>query len=132
MDDILDDAISAARRRYGTGHWLRLAPGEQTTAIYVEMRRLDLEHAAVGVADRARPGSPDAQARVVPTPPDRAATTRLVRPASRPGTVSPRCCAVIKTRTDRCSWQAAVIRNGQFYCGFHDPQRGRPMRRGKV
>ena len=46
MDEVFRQAIEAAKRLFPEGIWVRLSPGEQTAAIYREMRRIDAERAA--------------------------------------------------------------------------------------
>ena len=46
MDKILTKTIVAAEVRYPGGQWLSINPAERATAIYQEVRRLDLERVA--------------------------------------------------------------------------------------
>jgi hypothetical protein len=125
MDNVLLNAITACRAQYGDDRWLAMDPGEQTAAIYREMRRLDLEKAiALGLPIATEvvraPGVPS------PADPHVEQTASVEQGKSS----SPRCSATIKTRaTDHCSWRATVWRNGQPYCGFHDPERRNHPRR---
>ena len=43
MAATLQQALDAARARFGPEHWTRLNPAEQTRIVYEEMRRIDLE-----------------------------------------------------------------------------------------
>jgi hypothetical protein len=39
--DEFQQAAAAAESEAGTHHWFEMSPGEQTTAIYAQLRRLD-------------------------------------------------------------------------------------------
>ena len=127
MDNVLLNAITACKAQYGDDRWLAMDPGEQTAAIYREMRRLDLEKAiALGLpiatdVDPAPAGPSPSSSHV-------GQTVSVEQVKSH----SPRCSATIKTRaSDHCSWRATVWRNGLPYCGFHDPERRNHPRRDR-
>ena len=127
MDHILLDAIAACKTQYGDDRWLSMDPGEQTAAIYREMRRLDLEQArakglSIAVDLVLAPANPS-----WPTP--LGGQNACEQHEKSP---PPRCSATIKTRaTDNCSWRATVWRNGLPDCGFHDPERRAQPRRDR-
>lgn len=128
MDNVLLNAITACKTQYGHDRWLSMDPGEQTSAIYREMRRLDLEQARIlgrpipVEVTQARENAPESRSN--------AGQTIHEEPGKSPS--PPRCSATIKTRaSDHCSWRATVWRGGQHYCGFHDPERRNHPRRDR-
>lgn len=119
MDTVLKEAIAACQTRYGDDRWLCLDPGEQTEAIYREMRRIDLEHTQA----LCQSPPPDQTGEAVNEDVQSTQDIRLLRTRARKPDPQ-KCSAMIKTRSsDRCSWRATVTRNGLPYCGFHDPER---------